>query len=254
MKRVREKLKSTRGASVLFALLVFILCMFAGVAALVAASSNIGRFAHAEADQQQYLSVGSAVELLKDELGTAKLEFSRELIKTRQWSHTTITDPATGEITAIDTDETTYALEETVLPADSSSLLAKLVEEACRDVFEAKYVPADWYTKTDNDIPALPGSLTKTFTVTAANDNLVDVHAALEMNPASCMITVTLWAGEEDTGAYKATVLLPVKVTQSNTTLPPVTTGNANNGETVTATTVTATLEWPGDGIMITKD
>ena len=37
MKRISEKLKSRRGASMVFALLVFLLCLLAGTAALTAA-------------------------------------------------------------------------------------------------------------------------------------------------------------------------------------------------------------------------
>ena len=68
MQHATRKLKSTRGASLIFALLVFMLCIFAGVAALTAAAANIGRYTHLEYEQQQYLSVASALELLQSQL------------------------------------------------------------------------------------------------------------------------------------------------------------------------------------------
>lgn len=68
MRRVWRKVKSNSGASMLFALLVFMLCVLAGTAALTAAAANSGRYTHMEAEQQDYLSVASAARVVKDEL------------------------------------------------------------------------------------------------------------------------------------------------------------------------------------------
>ena len=78
MRRVWRKVKSNSGASMLFALLVFMLCVLAGTAALTAAAANSGRYTHMEAEQQDYLSVASAARVVKDELvkGTFTANFS----------------------------------------------------------------------------------------------------------------------------------------------------------------------------------
>lgn len=68
MKRVWEKLKSRDGASILFAILVFMLCILAGTAALTAAAANSGRYSHLREEQQKYLTVSSAAKLLRDEI------------------------------------------------------------------------------------------------------------------------------------------------------------------------------------------
>ncbi len=68
MRRVWRKIKSNSGASILFAILIFMLCVLAGTAALTAAGANAGRYTHLEAEQQEYLSVASAVQLLKEEI------------------------------------------------------------------------------------------------------------------------------------------------------------------------------------------
>ena len=68
MRRVWRKVKSNSGASMLFALLVFMLCVLAGTAALTAAAANSGRYTHMEAEQQDYLSVASAARVVKNEL------------------------------------------------------------------------------------------------------------------------------------------------------------------------------------------
>ncbi len=63
-----HKLRQQRGVSILIALLIFLLVALTGTAVLTMSASNAGRFVHAREDQQRYLSVASAVRLLKDEL------------------------------------------------------------------------------------------------------------------------------------------------------------------------------------------
>ncbi len=68
MGRVRAKLRSSSGASMLIALSFLLLCLTVGAVVLTAASSNAGRMAHAQSSQQAYLTVSSAAGLLRDEL------------------------------------------------------------------------------------------------------------------------------------------------------------------------------------------
>ncbi len=68
MKKLSAKLNNRRGASILMALLLFLICALAGAAALTAAGSNIGRYSYLEEDQQQYLAVSSAAKLFREQL------------------------------------------------------------------------------------------------------------------------------------------------------------------------------------------
>lgn len=85
MHNAAKKLHSQRGASLIFALLVFVLCAFAGVAALVSAAANAGRYARLERDQQQYLSAASAARMLKDELCGKTVRMTLRLRQTYDW-------------------------------------------------------------------------------------------------------------------------------------------------------------------------
>ena len=85
MKRICEKLKSSRGASILFAILVFMLCILAGTSALTAASANAGRYTHLEEDQRKYLSVASAIKMFKSEFAGKTFEASFTHTKTESW-------------------------------------------------------------------------------------------------------------------------------------------------------------------------
>lgn len=78
MRRLNEKLHDRSGASLLFAILVFMLCILAGTAALTAAAANAGRYTHLESEQQTYLTISSAVRLMKDEVAGTTLTVTRE--------------------------------------------------------------------------------------------------------------------------------------------------------------------------------
>ena len=60
--------RNTRGAAMLIALLVFMIAALSGTIALTMAASNAGRYTHEKEDQQAYLSVISAGNLILDRL------------------------------------------------------------------------------------------------------------------------------------------------------------------------------------------
>lgn len=68
MRRVGKKIGGRSGATMLFAILVFMLCALTGAAALTAAAANSGRYTHVKEEQQEYLSMSSAVNLMREEL------------------------------------------------------------------------------------------------------------------------------------------------------------------------------------------
>lgn len=67
--------RNTRGASVIIALLVFLLAALSGTIALTMATSNAGRYTHEKEDQQAYLSVVSAGNLILDRLNGLSIVF-----------------------------------------------------------------------------------------------------------------------------------------------------------------------------------
>ncbi|GEM_PF-7126589 len=66
--KLREKLNSKKGASLIIALVFLLFCTFVGGAVLAAATANAGRVADLKNDQQDYLNQRSAALLLKDEM------------------------------------------------------------------------------------------------------------------------------------------------------------------------------------------
>lgn len=68
MNRLKEKLKSQEGASLLLSLLVFLLCIMVAASVLAAAVSNAGKAKSSRVEQQRYQTLSSAVGLICGEL------------------------------------------------------------------------------------------------------------------------------------------------------------------------------------------
>lgn len=102
MKKLKNRLVSRRGASLLFAMLVFLLCALAGTAALTAASANSGKYAHMREDQRKYLAVSSAVELMKDQLTNSRFIATLETTEVttyREWP--VVSSASISDVTAV---------------------------------------------------------------------------------------------------------------------------------------------------------
>jgi hypothetical protein len=76
--------------SILMALLVFLVCAFAGGAVLSSAYHNASRAATAQAEQQRYLAVSSAAELLKQLVGGQSV--TMQYREYQQWRTETVYD------------------------------------------------------------------------------------------------------------------------------------------------------------------
>lgn len=71
MEALRKKWKSSRGASILMAMLFLLVCMMVGASVLMAAVSNAGKLKSNREEQQKYLTLSSALTLVCDELNGA---------------------------------------------------------------------------------------------------------------------------------------------------------------------------------------
>ena len=67
MNQIKRKLRSRRGASITFALLIFLVCAVVSVAVVVAGSAAAGRMSQRAETDQRYYAVTSAAELLCDD-------------------------------------------------------------------------------------------------------------------------------------------------------------------------------------------
>lgn len=255
MKRILGKLNNTRGASILFALLVFLLCAFAGAAALTAAASNSGRFRHAESDQQQYLSVASAVKLFRQELSTPKLVFTRDFVETKDWWYV----ESNGVYTL--KEEINYDLKSTEKTwsdiAEDGFFLEAILESYCKSFFEAEYVPSDWYVKKGDPMPE--AATAKELIITGKDEleeKLDKVHVQISLDLNTSTMTVKFGAGDDPNKlAYETALLIPIKSSyhiESSVTNSGDSAGD--KGTTTTTTTVTLTIEWSDEKATVVNE
>lgn len=80
MNAMKNKIKSQRGASITFALLLFLVCSVVSIVVVIAGSAAAGRLSERAETDQRYYAVTSAVELLCDDFKgkTVIAEFVRE--------------------------------------------------------------------------------------------------------------------------------------------------------------------------------
>ncbi len=74
---LRRKLASRRGASITFALLLFLVCTVIGVIVLVAGTASAGRFSRLSESDSRYYAVSSAAQLLRDEIRGREVTVTR---------------------------------------------------------------------------------------------------------------------------------------------------------------------------------
>ena len=84
MNKIITKLQSKRGVSIMLALLLFLICVLAGTAALTAARANIGRHSYMRESQQQYLAVSSAAKLIREQLNGMEIR-TRYTLTASDW-------------------------------------------------------------------------------------------------------------------------------------------------------------------------
>ena len=81
MRRLSKKLHSSAGASIVVALVLFVLVMMVGVVILTAASANLSWIHERENSQNQYQAVKSAALLLRDELSGMTVTGTQQYVK-----------------------------------------------------------------------------------------------------------------------------------------------------------------------------
>ena len=86
MQRIRRKLQSNSGASMLMALLLMLVGVVTS-AVIIAAAINAALFVKEEKNQMQaYLTVSSAAQLISGELERGECDYSKSVIKTYRYS------------------------------------------------------------------------------------------------------------------------------------------------------------------------
>lgn len=216
MTRLREKLNSQRGAAILLALLLFLVCCMAAASVMAAAVSNAGKTRSSSVEQQKYLTLSSAIQLVADELERAEYTGRYNVWEWKETKTETSVDPSDPE-NPIETSYDVYyfyceQIEGTYSCGDLTAQipLGTELDKIFSQQFRAKGgAGAGFKPLTDTDAA---GSTVVCKLAVALPDNLpgysysgTDYKAAttvtvqVELNYSTRHITLTAWLGESDT-------------------------------------------------------
>lgn len=250
MKRAAEKLKSSRGASLMLALLAFLICAVLGSVVLTAGTASAGRFAELGEMEQRYYAVTSAAELLRDKLcdtsGSA-ITWSRTTVKT---TVTPFTLDADGNMTlgtpATTTNNPTYNPDPLPVAATLSGMLAEYYLFSGATTNDARW--ASLTRDYSTPLPSPPSIPNMTLTVSTDTDGDLTVNIEPTLNPDG---SLTLKINNEKNKAnYQYTLKMTLTPAPEIEKLPlaettTFATGTNQITETVTTTeTVNATVRW----------
>lgn len=118
MNAVRSKLKSRRGASITYALLIFLICAVASSIVIVAGSAASGRMANVPQSDQRYYAVTSAAELLKGEIDGQTVVITKTVRKAAGESGTDAVEYSPDAPENVLTDATLRLVKGKTAPAD----------------------------------------------------------------------------------------------------------------------------------------
>lgn len=233
MKRAIRKLESTRGASIIVALLVLLICMTAGAAALTAASANAGRYTHMARDQQRYLAVSSAAKLVRGELCGSTFTASAEMVENLG------VDPDLPGAEPFKLEVTAGSYDGAFKPWLGGDLEA---------LFQSS-IPEEWWTQAGWDAPdgADGARYTGLGVQTTGDEPLLDqVKWELELEE-DYTLTARFWL--EDDGARYYPTVLTLPATVEETTSEPERDGVGQKWRT----TKTLTVSWDEADAVITQ-
>lgn len=130
--RILAKLRSQRGASILFALLFFIVCAVIGSMVLAAGAAAAGRLADMEKMDQRYFAVTSAAKVLEHQLNDPSAVVTRRKVEDPDTSTEVWT--VDGEQKETDASIPQYLRDTVEALADSSKRLKDISAEARSDL------------------------------------------------------------------------------------------------------------------------
>lgn len=251
---IMRKLRSRRGMSIIMGLLLLLVCVTAGAAALTAAASNVGRYTHLRQDQQRYLAVASATRLVRDELCKGQYTASASLTETYIHYTTSSTNAETGEVTVTwHTRGPEYTMDENAAGSYTGNGFGPWLEERLKKLFQANEVESNWWSLSGRTATADPGPLQCSGLGIQVDGADSQVKWELTMGE-NYTLTARFWLEETDKNGkvstyYATTLTIPAKVTFSETT-----THDNSRYETNTITTRTMSVTWPVQDAVIQQN
>ncbi len=205
MKRLREKLHSQSGMSILLALLMFLVCAMVAASVLGAAASNAGKIRSNQVEHQKYLTLSSAMRLICDELERAEYIGQYQVY---EWSTPEVKD---GQGNVITPAVNYFHVEQTTGDYSCDRLTDQLpLKKELDRIFSGQFKGPGYKPLGGGDVTAGPaGGHILTVTLPESLGDYFDsgpkqyrapreVTVRVELNQDSGHITLTAWLGTGD--------------------------------------------------------
>lgn len=242
---VLKKLRSSKGASITFALLAFLVCAVISAVLLASASAASGRASKLAETDQRYYAVTSAAQLFCDALEDKTTHTPKEFVIERVRTDTSVTQTKYTEIEGI-------TFRYPVDPADLSKVPG--VDSVQESLFELKMTIPDTLEASqpeliDSKIPSGSTSDGSAAKITALRDISIFTDAALSYvigAADSTDVTVTQAYNKKPSSATAGSEAKPIKTWDLELSFAPAVEGGGYTGVPIKAA---ATLR--SDGSMI---
>lgn len=221
MQALKRKATSQRGASITFALLLFLVCAILSGIVIVAATATAGRMSQRAQIDQRYYAVNSAAELLKDDL-----EGKRVTIEHKMKGGAVDSEPRVTKIVDLASPSSTITVTNCPVLAETSLLLVQ------------KIVDPDSFTSPS----ALDDTLTLTASATvdkAALGCTIDEYVDADRKQLVLDISNTIPENATDP-TYTLKMTLNASVAQTTSERETI----DDDGKKQTISTVTTNIEW----------
>lgn len=188
MKRISEKLRSQGGASILLALMLFLVCFMVSSVIISSATASVDKMRERETNQEEYLAISSAADVLQEVIGG--LEFTG-------WENRTVYQ-CRGIMSRLDPvmheDETGKCTEMAFEVVGEGARMRDNIERMVYKTFEShtKFVPP---TKVEK-------ILEETFVITA--EGMEDVNVKVTLNTETYNILCVLTLADSTVGNRNA--------------------------------------------------
>lgn len=193
--KIKEKLQSSKGASLIIALVFMLFCAMVGSAVLAAATANGGRVAALKSDQQDYLNQRSAATLLQDELTMSR----PQLVITKTTTMTTRYTVGDGGVTT----QIGNAVKETTFNFDVSGSIQTKLDRLLFESAILRYLQTndmDGYTVTISGFTVAGANGSADKEITSISDFILYDSAKGENQDPECTLTVDLSKGSVGAG------------------------------------------------------
>ena len=191
MNRISKKLKSQSGASLIIALVLLLVCVMVGSVILSSAAGNADKMRKRESEQQEYLALSSAAELIRTSLGGTVYSAWENNTVYQCYGYYDWMSPDKHTDVADVCDEMTYEKN------DDAGLKADIADV----VYTAYRSHTKYYAPT-----IVPSEIEKEFTVSSADTDIPDVKVKMIFNTQTYGTIFYLTIAENAVSDYALTL------------------------------------------------